>query len=308
MKTTNRAVRSRGWGIRLVGVAVALLMMGTGLLPASAEPGDLVLTFGGDGLVDVPNGFGADVAVQRDGKIIIVGDRFNGPAQQIYLVRLRPDGTVDDTFGNDGVVITATGDSAFAHAVVLQADGKIVVAGQVSDGADTRAFVARYSPDGALDATFGGGDGIALSNAVASAARDVAIQTDGKIVFTGSVGRQDDPTNLDVLVGRLNPDGSADATFGNAGLTVFVASSFLDQGRAIALQGDGKIVWQGSSESESSFPRVLLWLSSRSAWLPVSLPTAPWTRASPPPALPVCLRARSTTPPRMSQCNLTERS
>src|SRR6185436_1806243 len=104
-------------------------------LPAStlAAPGDLDPTFGNGGKVITEFHFAhaVEVAVQADGKIVVAGtDESSTPnSAQFVLARYYSDGSLDSSFGNGGKVSTSVGQFNYAHAMVIQADGKIVVAG-----------------------------------------------------------------------------------------------------------------------------------------------------------------------------------
>ena len=124
--------------------------------------------------------------IQPDGKIV-VGGFARSAITRYALARMNPDGTFDKSFGTGGLVNTNfSGQDDFAHALALQADGKIVVAGQVTSPSRGDFGIARYRPDGTLDA-FGSG-GIEQIDFFGNfdAAFDVAIQPDGKIVAAGS--------------------------------------------------------------------------------------------------------------------------
>ena len=120
--------------------------------------------------------------------------------------------------------------------MAVQSDGKIVVGGAA--GGDFA--LARYNADGSLDRTFSG-DGKQTIDLGAGndAASDVAIQADGKVVAVG-------PSGGDFALARLRPDGSLDATFSGDGEqgTDFGGD---DEGAAVALQADGRIVAAGTS-------------------------------------------------------------
>ena len=170
---------------------------------------------------------GHSLAIQPDGRILVVG---YGPTAaggtDIALVRYDTNGSLDASFGAGGIVTTAVSagtvvDRGFG--VALQADGRIVVAGAVVTAAGGGDFaVLRYDSNGSLDTTFGGGDGIVTVAIGPGAAVDqvngVAIQTDGRIVVTGSTlfgtGGNDAATV------RLNSDGSLDTSFGGIGAPV----------------------------------------------------------------------------------------
>lgn len=139
--------------------------------------------------------------MQLDGKIVLVGG--GGPGSDIVVVRLNPDGSRDMTFDGDGAALLSIGAlHDRANAGVLQADGKIVVAG-TSANAQT---VVRLQPGGSLDTTFSG-DGIKLSlstSATGTAPNGLALQTDGGLVTAGFVIAG---ANQDVVLARFQGGG-----------------------------------------------------------------------------------------------------
>ena len=150
-------------------------------------------SFDGDGKVTTDFGtghdFGRSVAVQPDGKIVMVGNSWNGAIYELAVARYNADGSLDESFGGDGKVTTAVGtnEQEGLQSVVLQSDGKIVVAGVGSNGTDDDFAVVRYNTDGSLDTTFGG-DGIvlvAVSPGGDDNAFDVVIRPDGSIFVAG---------------------------------------------------------------------------------------------------------------------------
>jgi len=150
-------------------------------------------------------------------------------------------GFLDSTFSGDGrTTLNVAGDDT-GEAVAVQADGKIVVAGTSSGGTDIA--VARYATDGTLDTTFGGGDGIVITDINGDdAAYALAIQTNQKIV----VGGFSDGI-VDAAVVRYDTDGTPDAGFGGGD---GIATLAVGQGAIvydIAIQGDGAIVAAGAS-------------------------------------------------------------
>jgi uncharacterized delta-60 repeat protein len=164
-------------------------------------------------------------------------------------------GKLDPTFGHAGLVTTEFGNSDQARALVVQADGKIVAAGEVwAMPEDTPSFgLARYNPDGTLDEQFGK-DGKAITAMAAqydySRAYALALQEDGKIIAVGSAIHPDLRGHV-FAISRYNPDGNLDRTFGRAGkvLTNIVAAEDGPQesARAVAIQPDGKIVVVGAT-------------------------------------------------------------
>ena len=115
---------------------------------------------GGDGIVTTAVGAGNDagysVTVQADGKILVAGLSLIGGNNDFALVRYNSDGTLDTSFGGgDGIATTAVGaGNDGGYSVMVQADGKIVVAGTSNNGSNDDFAVVRYNSDGSLDTGF----------------------------------------------------------------------------------------------------------------------------------------------------------
>ena len=164
------------------------------------------------------------------------------------MARYHADGTPDATFGNGGLATTAFGPTdARAFGVVVQPDGKVVAAGQSSSSGGNFSFaVARYNPDGTPDAGFGNGGKLQFGFGAGTsmpAARDLALQPDGKIVVAGIFFNNS--SNADIGIARLNPDGTFDAGFGSGGLVKADFQADEDRARRAGPQPDGKIVVAG---------------------------------------------------------------
>jgi uncharacterized delta-60 repeat protein len=153
---------------------------------------------------------------------------------------------LDSTFSGDGKTTTdLTPREDWASAVVIQPDGKIVVAGVAGYGKGARIGVARYRANGKLDTTFGG-DGKVTTNLTKSIdyAYDMALQPDGKIVATGEAGFGSRNPKIGVV--RYNADGTLDTFFGGGdGKVLTDVTGREDWGDGIAVQADGKIVVGG---------------------------------------------------------------
>jgi uncharacterized delta-60 repeat protein len=226
--------------------------------------GSLDNSFGGKRIIDFgfgPGSSGANaVVVQPDGKIVVVG----GSHGLCAVARLLPDGSPDMSFDGDGLRTFAFGpDSSGANAVVVQPNGKIVLAGAVRGSVPGGWFdfaVARLDTDGSLDNNFDS-DGIqtihftgsiAEGGGVGSGATTLALQSDGKIVVAGDTEYPVGEGSKVAAVARLNPNGSLDTDFGSGGK---LPLSFPAGG--MALQSDGKIVLAGwTAESTSTVARL----------------------------------------------------
>ena len=219
-----------------------------------ADAGDLDPAFGIGGKVttDFASSFDVanSVAIQADGKIVVVGRAANSVSSDAALARYNPDGSLDASFGTNGFVTTNIPTNLFSDSewfdVAIQTDGRIVTAGLVLTGIATlRDFaVARYNLDGSLDTAFGT-TGVVTTPFPFNSDRvsSLAIQADGKIVVAGllfvTVGR-------DFALMRYNSDGSLDTGFGTNGVvTTSFPSSSDEEVLGVAIQADGKIVAAG---------------------------------------------------------------
>jgi uncharacterized delta-60 repeat protein len=199
------------------------------------------------------------LALQPDGKIVAAGMTFDekvslGPQSDFMLARYDPDGRLDPTFGIAGVLITDFGGRSYdeLHALALQPDGKLVVAGYSNSGggpgvlygADNLAL-ARYTPSGLLDDTFGHGGKVTVDAwSLDEELRAVAVAPDGRIV---AAGFRNGEKGGDFVVLRLNPDGVLDPTFGLTfpGYTVTDLGTHAERLTSLALASDGRIVAGG---------------------------------------------------------------
>jgi uncharacterized delta-60 repeat protein len=218
--------------------------------------GSLDSTFDMDGMVTTPVGTvgsgGISAALQADGKIVIVGNSYDGTSRDIALVRYNINGSLDSTFDTDGIVTTSVGgNNTFGHSLVIQTDGKIVVAGSIGNPPSNNIIIVRYNINGDLDSTFDS-DGIVITSMVASynPRYSVALQNDGKILITGSINNG---SNFDFALVRLNTNGSLDNTFDTDGYLITSIGTGQDFGGPIAVQSDGKIVVAGYSYNGTDY-------------------------------------------------------
>ena len=232
---------------------------------AAAQPGVLDPTFGDGGLVTTNLGRtsyheGTDTAIQPDGKMVVAGLAYSSYTSAFVVVRFNSDGSLDPSFGSDGVVVTPVRREwtyeAFAEAVVIQPDGRIIAAGEIDNG---RFFVlVRYLPDGQLDASFGEG-GIVLTEFGSSAvggyagARDVLLQPDGRIVVGGHDAG-------DFAIVRYTSEGVLDPSFSSDGVEHVDFGESSDYLGAMALDASGRIVAAGytSAGANADFALVRL--------------------------------------------------
>lgn len=181
----------------------------------------------GSGAASGTTGWVRSMALQGDGKVLIGGwfDQYNGENRN-RLARIATNGLLDATFTDLVGAVTSI------EAIAVQADGRVVVGGVFTTiGGQSRNNIARLNADGTLDATFDPGTGAGPINAC-------AVQADGKVLIGGNFVTVNGVERS--YIARLNADGSLDATFNGGAET-----GANNQVRAIAVQGDGKIVIAG---------------------------------------------------------------
>lgn len=224
--------------------------------------GQIDQTFGTSGKVITPVGIANDIirsiAMQADDKILVAGFSYvaSSFSYDFILARFHSDGSLDNSFGKNGIVTTAfihnTND--YGENVTIQADGKILVGGYSYNGF---LLVARYLADGQLDPEFGIKGlasipfGCAYSNDYS-----LALQEDGKILLAGY--NNTNATHSDFAITRLDQNGSIDPSFGANGMARTPIGNLDDVANSIAIQKDGKIVVAGKSNNGINFDFAVL--------------------------------------------------
>lgn len=198
-----------------------------------------------------------DMAVQPDGRIVLVGSRDTGSAdgtRDFMVIRLLGDGTLDESFSGNGYAFAnfalpgpLVRSIDEANAVALQLDGGIVVAGRAERAVgDFEVAVARLLPDGTWDDSFGTNGRVAFGidddGPTFDEASAVAIQSDGRIVVAGTSAAGDSR----MLVARLTADGQPDGSFNLTGHRL-IEFGLAPQsiGTGLAIRGDGTLLLGG---------------------------------------------------------------
>jgi uncharacterized delta-60 repeat protein len=197
------------------------------------------------------------VALQPDGRIVAAGvgtvatDR--GARSRLAVARYNQDGSLDGSFGSGGVAMTALADGAASdlqaegHALVLQPDGRIVVAGSSdAPGCGGCGGLARFNPDGTLDGGFGSGGRVQLDTREGDTVFNAAVlEPGGRIALAGGAGG-----TQQFLLARYEPSGAPDSSFGGTGTGWRLDEVGTDQATAhgLALQPDGKLLVGGVAE------------------------------------------------------------
>jgi len=222
------------------------------------EGGGLDPDFGGTGIVmtQITPGGGADratgVAIQPDGNIVVAGRARTlvvGSFYNFALARYLPAGVLDDSFGDGGKVVFRFLDDSLGRKVIIQPDGKIVIAGSTCIGAtsDYCYFAAaRVDEAGALDSSFGDGGKVYTDvGNHGGLGFDVALQPDGRILVAGehqwTADRVAGSGENGILI-RYLPNGFPDPAFGLLGISETNYGYVQNEISTVRVQADGQIV------------------------------------------------------------------
>jgi uncharacterized delta-60 repeat protein len=220
--------------------------------------GTLDDTFDGDGKAEIQFGstpltFGSCMALQPDGKILLGGSSFVDNRWKIALARLNTDGSLDNTFSNDGLLTHIFGASDFCNAIALQPDGKIIIAGNSGSPVVGQHFsVFRFNSNGTIDPTFNTGS-VSTYIGVESGALSVAVQNDGKIVLAG---RTTDGVYSDAALLRYDANGVLDPTFDSDGIKTITLDPYEDYFTKVEALSNGKLLVGGVSNIEFALVRL----------------------------------------------------
>ncbi|MFZ4596161.1 MAG: hypothetical protein ACOYOF_18025, partial [Verrucomicrobiaceae bacterium] len=245
---------ARGVAVQPDGKVIAAGRTGSGssndcALVRYQADGSLDPSFGTGGIVvadlagSAREDYATAIALQSDGKIVVVGLAHNGTNFDMLVARFLSTGVLDTTFDGDGKAITTFGSGHdAAYGVCVMADGRIVVAGYTASGSNLDFALARYNTDGSLD-NWLDGDG-KLTTAVGAgneSAEAVIVQPDGKIIAAGTTSNG---SNDDIAIVRYTATGALDGTFGVGGKAT-LDFSVNDYAMSLALQPDGRVVCGG---------------------------------------------------------------
>ena len=216
--------------------------------PASADAGDVDLTFGDRGLVTTfPNGSIAyGTAIDDRGRIVVAGSTFDAKGIDVAVARFRRSGAPDPTFGGTGRVRLDLGAQEFAVGVALTSDGRIVVVGRRSTPTRDRLFALRLRAGGRPDPGFGN-DGVALLDLGKrfQGANAVALTQSDRIVIGGWVSGG---STSRTAVAKLLRDGRPDTSFSGDGWTTLGFSEGDEHASDLLVLGEGHVVLAGQAD------------------------------------------------------------
>ena len=220
--------------------------------------GSLDTTLNGSGKVTTAVGTGTcvgeGIALQEDGKIVVVGHSFNAGEQSCFTVlRYNADGSLDKGFADSGNATTCVAKNSSADSLAVQSDGKIVVAGNsFIDGGNNDFAVVRYNTNGTLDTSFNETGKATADFGAHDFGQSVAVYGDGRIVVAGYTTKSYE-SKKECALACFKANGSLDTSFNGTGkvITNFGGDGNAE-GRSVTVQTDGKIVVVGYATAGST--------------------------------------------------------
>ncbi len=226
----------------------SILVFAEIFLTANAQSGKLDKSFGINGVAITGDKYDYcyGIALQNDGKIIQAGTGSYQGIGGFLLMRYNSDGTLDASFGKEGRLVTDfSAKAALAYAVALQTDGKIIAAGYILPNLSyVDIALVRYMPDGSIDSSFGENGIVITDLGKDDYVKDMKIQSDGKIIVTGTSHDENENYTETSFVIRYLPDGKPDESFGDKGIVIQVFTQAIEI-TSLAVQNDGKILSAG---------------------------------------------------------------
>lgn len=237
--------------------AIVAITIVTGGIGASAAPGDLDPAFGTGGIASTPVGLATDSTVDSEGRVIVVGVTSNGTnsSKDLIAARFTSSGVLDTTFDGDGVVVIAGLVTASSAAVGVDALDRVYIGTDAAESTGSRQLaVMRLTAVGAIDVTYGGGDGLATvdnPDATSETPRDLAVAPTGVALACGQ-GTSTINYSFVPILARLDASGAPDTTFSTDGLVAGPANGFA---YSCAVAGDGSILVGGGNGSNGQVHR-----------------------------------------------------
>lgn len=228
---------------------------GVAMLMKVNPDGSYDTDFGTNGFADIDgDGYDTayDIVIDAYDRIVVCGNRGGYNVQDMALWRFDGTGAPDSSFSDDGFVshADAAGGSGYdnGYAVRFDENGNILVVGSSSNGTDNDLIVWKFKENGTLDTSFGTNGFYQYDGGDHDLGRDIAVDGSGKIVV---VGKQDNGSDSDMLILRLNSDGTLDTGFGSGGTIIEQdlagGANKNDLGFTVELMDNGDILAGGSS-------------------------------------------------------------
>lgn len=203
--------------------------------------------------------------LQTDGKIILGGDYYNGSSFAFAVLRYNANGSIDTMFGNKGAAYYSVGNASIkdnvGNAIGLQSDGKIILAGNSSNGSNSDFTIVRFNSNGSVDSSFGiKGACVTPIGSANDNCYSMAVQADDKIVLGGDI---QDGTAFKFSITRFTRNGILDGTFAQNGIFIdSVGTNDDDYGYSVSIQKDKKIILGGTAKYNGVYRFALLRVDS----------------------------------------------
>ena len=212
-------------------------------------------SFGNNGILIGSSGKANAMVIQKDDKILLAGQESKGSADNRFrflVKRYNSDGSRDKDFGNNGKASIQITSYSEAHAIALQDDGKILLAGQGNSavhfpGSDFA--LVRLLSNGNLDKTFGNEGKVTTTFEGSGKAFTIKLQDNGKVVVAGYAGTKSAGSHF--ALARYNSYGELDTSFGTTGMIVSTTKHY-SLGSSLAIQNDGRILLGGQTDTSGS--------------------------------------------------------
>ncbi len=229
--------------------------------------GSIDTTFGQSGRFElfssVPSGpdIGA-LAVAGQGSKYVVAEYFcpsdcpaSGTPNKLRVSRLTEDGTLDSSFGSDGSTVAPFNRFGFHAAIAVDANGRVVVAGGGTKDGVAGFAIARFTPTGEPDPSFGedGSTVIPVGSYNVGDSYGLTLTPDGEI-FVGGYSQHDPDSRLDFTVAKLKADGSVDSAFADAGVFSLPHAGYAT---ALARRSNGRLVVAGIAQGDIALLQLL---------------------------------------------------
>lgn len=189
------------------------------------------------------------VAIDANNKIIVAG---NDGSNNIILLRYTTTGILDSSFAVGGIATLSIGDGSTNNAMVIDNNGKIVVAGNALVNGQIQLFIARFNSNGTIDNSFGinnNGYNTITANAYYKGTA-LAIDLNSNLIVAGSASTLN---GSDFLVARFNTNGQIDTTFNTTGVaTTNILGLNQSNAQTVTVDSSNRIVVSGSSVDNSS--------------------------------------------------------
>jgi len=203
------------------------------------------------------------IAIQPDGKILLGGTRFSSGTVDILIARYNEDGSIDQSFGNNGTVSIdiGSGSSDFLTDIALDTNSNILASGHTDSAGAFDVFVSRFDATGNLDTSFGVQGTTLIDFGGNDFSTDLLVQKNGKIIV---VGRGDSSSNSTLIAARLLDSGILDDSFSEDGTALYYFSDKFNEHfieKVIQREDGGLLVLLTGFQGEFAYESINLDMS-----------------------------------------------